>query len=65
MSGCGTCRQRVSGSDRVRGKYAKPLSRGSNIVLLDPDVSAAFRTSAAVNRALRKQRKPGRARRAG
>jgi hypothetical protein len=49
----------------VRGKYAKRLSRGSNIVLLDPDVSAAFPTSAAVNRALRKQLKPCRTRRVG
>jgi hypothetical protein len=39
----------------VRGKYVKRLARGSNVVLLDPDVSAAFPTSAAVNKALRKQ----------
>jgi hypothetical protein len=42
-------------SKGVRGKYVKRLARGSNVVLLDPDVSAAFPTSAAVNKALRKQ----------
>jgi len=37
----------------VRGKYVKRLRAGSNLVLLEPDVAAAFRTDAAVNRALR------------
>jgi hypothetical protein len=37
----------------VRGKYAKRLAAGSNIVILDPDIAAAFGDSAAVNRALR------------
>jgi hypothetical protein len=49
----------------VRGKYVKRLARGSNIVLLEPDVAAAFPTSAAVNKALRRHLKPGRARKAG
>ena len=37
----------------VRGKYAARLKRGSNLVLLDPDVAAAFPTDAAANEALR------------
>ena len=37
----------------VRGKYAARVRRGCNVVLLDPDVAAAFRNSTAVNRALR------------
>ena len=37
----------------VRGKYAKSYAKGTNLVLLEPDVAAAFTTSAAVNRALR------------
>lgn len=49
----------------VRGKYVKRLARGSNIVLLEPDVAAAFPTSAAVNKALRRRLKPGRARKVG
>jgi len=34
----------------VRGKYAK----GTNVVVLDPDVAAKFPDSASVNRALRR-----------
>ena len=37
----------------VRGKYFERFQQGSNLVLLDPDVAAAFPTSAAVNEALR------------
>src|SRR5262245_43776532 len=37
----------------VRGKYAKRFRAGTNLALLEPDVAAAFRTDAAVNRALR------------
>lgn len=39
--------------DGVRGKYAARLQPGSSVVILDPDVAAAYPTSAAVNRALR------------
>lgn len=39
--------------DGVRGKYAKRYTEGTNVVLLDPDVAAAFPDSAAVNSALR------------
>jgi hypothetical protein len=37
----------------VRGKYAARFAAGTNLVVLDPDVAAAFQDSAAVNHALR------------
>jgi hypothetical protein len=37
----------------VRGKYAKRFREGSNLVLLDPELSKAFPTDEAVNQALR------------
>lgn len=37
----------------VRGKYAEAFAGGTNLVVLAPDVAAEFRTSAAVNKALR------------
>lgn len=37
----------------VRGKYTARLRGGSNVVVLDPDVAAAFGSPEAVNRALR------------
>lgn len=37
----------------VRGKYAKKAANASNIVVLDPEIAAAFPTSASVNDALR------------
>lgn len=38
----------------VRGKYYRRLLKeGANVVVLEPDVAKAFRTSAAVNEALR------------
>ena len=41
-------------STAVRGKYYRRLLKeGSNVAVLDPDVAKAFRTSAAVNEALR------------
>lgn len=40
-------------SHGVRGKYAKRFSEGTNLVLLEPDVAAEFRSAAAVNKALR------------
>jgi hypothetical protein len=41
-------------SKAVRGKYYRRLLReGANVVILDPDVAKAFRSSAAVNEALR------------
>jgi len=41
-------------SKGVRGKYAKRFAKGSNVVVLDPDVAARFTTSKAVNDVLRK-----------
>jgi hypothetical protein len=41
-------------SKAVRGKYyRRVLEEGSNVAVLEPDVAKAFRTSAAVNDALR------------
>jgi hypothetical protein len=40
-------------SEGVRGKYATRFARASNVVVLAPDVAAAFKTSKAVNEALR------------
>ena len=41
-------------STAVRGKYYRRLLKeGANVVVLDPDVAKAFRSSAAVNAALR------------
>ena len=40
-------------SGAVRGKYYERYRRGSNVVLLDPDVSDAFPNAASVNEALR------------
>lgn len=37
----------------VRGQYVRRYREGTNIVLLDPDVAAAFKSSEAVNDALR------------
>ncbi|HEV7588452.1 MAG TPA: hypothetical protein VGO40_10085 [Longimicrobium sp.] len=37
----------------VRGKYAERYARGTNMVLLDPDVAEVFPDPASVNRALR------------
>jgi hypothetical protein len=47
-------------SGGVRGKYAARFARGTNVVVLAPDVADVFKTSKAVNAALRSQlkRKP-------
>jgi hypothetical protein len=37
----------------VRGKYYKEYMKGTNVVLLDPDVAAVFPDSESVNQALR------------
>jgi len=36
-----------------RGKYAKRYREGSNVVVIDPDLTAAFPNAKAVNDALR------------
>jgi hypothetical protein len=40
-------------SHGVRGKYAKRMAEGSNVVLLAPDVAEFFPDSQSVNAALR------------
>jgi hypothetical protein len=40
-------------SSGVRAKYASRYRKGTNMVLLDPDVAAAFPDSTSVNEALR------------
>ncbi len=49
-------------SGGIRGKYAARVARGTNVVVLDRDVADVFKTSKAVNAALRSQlkRKPAR-----
>jgi hypothetical protein len=49
-------------SGGVRGKYAADFARGTNVVVLAPDVAVAFKTARAVNDALRShlRRKPSR-----
>ena len=37
----------------VRGKYAQEYAKGSNVVVLSPDVAEVFSDSQAVNEALR------------
>ena len=37
----------------VRGKHYGPYRKGTNVVLIEPDVAEAFPTEAAVNEALR------------
>jgi hypothetical protein len=46
-------REEYDFSDGVRGKYADRFAEGSNVVVLDPDVAAEFKTGKAVNAALR------------
>lgn len=38
---------------RVRGKYVERYEAGTNLVLLEPDVAAAFPDARSVNEALR------------
>lgn len=40
-------------SNGVRGKYAGRFAKGSNVVVLDPDVAQVFTNSESVNQALR------------
>ena len=39
--------------NRVRGKYAERYKKGTNLILLAPDVAQAFPDSDSVNEALR------------
>lgn len=49
----GTLRAEYDFSGGVRGRFAAAHQRGSNVVVLEPDVARKFRTSKAVNDALR------------
>jgi len=46
-------REEYDFSGGVRGKYAKRYSEGSNVVVLDPELSDLFPDSKSVNEALR------------
>lgn len=48
-----TMRKEYDFSKGVRGKHHEAYRRGTNIVVLEPDVARVFRDSAAVNGALR------------
>jgi hypothetical protein len=48
-----TMRAEYDFSKGVRGKHAARYARGTNVVVLDPDVAAEFRTAEEVNEALR------------
>ena len=49
-------------SKGIRGKYTARMAQGTNIVVLEADVASAFKTSKAVNEALRSQLKSNRSR---
>lgn len=40
-------------SGGVRGKYAERFAAGTNVVVLEPDVAARFKTAEEVNQVLR------------
>lgn len=46
-------RQEYDFSSGARGKHHEAYRRGTNVVLLEPDVAEVFKDSAAVNAALR------------
>jgi hypothetical protein len=48
-----TMRSEYDFSNAVRGKYYQRYIQGTNIVVLEPDIAAAFPNSEAVNDALR------------
>ena len=48
-----TMRAEYDFSSGQRGKYASAYRRETNVVVLDPDVARRFKTSKAVNDALR------------
>ncbi len=41
-------------TEGVRGKYAMRFEKGTNLVLLEPEVARHFPTAKAVNRALKR-----------
>ena len=46
-------REEYDFSTGVRGKYAKRFSKGTNLIVLDPDVAKVFKDSKDVNNVLR------------
>ena len=46
-------REEYDFSKAVRGKYAERFAKGSNVIVLDPDVARVFPDAGAVNEALR------------
>lgn len=46
-------REEYDFSGAVRGKYAERFAKGSNVIVLAPDVAEVFRDADAVNEALR------------
>ena len=48
-----TMREEYDFSGGVRGKHYEAYQQGTNLVLLEPDVTKIFKDSAAVNSALR------------
>jgi hypothetical protein len=60
-----TMRAEYDFSAGVRGKYAKRFAAGSNVVVLEPELAAAFPTPRAVNAALRRQLAAAQEKRAG
>jgi hypothetical protein len=55
---CDEMRPEYDFSGGVRGKYAPRFREGTNVIVLDPDVAAEFKDSAAVNDALRQVLNP-------
>ena len=48
-----TMRDEYDFSEGVRGKHHEAYRKGTNVVLLEPDVAEVFRDSDSVNQALR------------
>jgi hypothetical protein len=46
-------REKSDSIQSIKEKYAKKYSKGTNIVVLDPDVAKVFKDSASVNDILR------------
>jgi hypothetical protein len=49
----GEMREEYDFSKGVRGKYAKQYAKGTNVVVLEPDIAQEFPTAESVNEALR------------
>ena len=49
-----TMREEYDFSEGIRGKHYEAYSKGTNMVLIEPDLAKLFKDSAAVNAALNK-----------